>query len=310
MMQVQDPSIIASQWGMINDQWRNSFFRNHLHNIAKDAVVLDVGTGTGLLAFYALEAGAKFVYAVERHKKTAELAEFTLSQCFDPSRFKVINCDFWSSDIDNLIPVESIDILLSETLGPGLFDQGMVQTWHCAKPFLKSTAISLPDRLHCDLHHWHRDVKFEEPTNPVRTLWEENLLGANFAKAIQQYIDKDTSTKHITRWVELKKTHESADNISFNILNITKDTLPPLVFHETYIESQIEFEIDITIAPATIALVNKMSFGDDTLYLQDAQHMPWKYSPVIKFNEIGKYRIRHNPSLRTSHDKWLVNKID
>ena len=38
---------------MINDRWRNEFFYNALKKHAAGKVVLDVGTGTGILAFYA-----------------------------------------------------------------------------------------------------------------------------------------------------------------------------------------------------------------------------------------------------------------
>ena len=38
----------------------------------KDAIVLDVGTGTGILAIFAVRAGAKFVYGIEK----AEIADF------------------------------------------------------------------------------------------------------------------------------------------------------------------------------------------------------------------------------------------
>jgi hypothetical protein len=37
----------------------------------------------------------------------------------------VILGNFWTSDIDNQID-QKIDILVSETIGPGLFDQGMI----------------------------------------------------------------------------------------------------------------------------------------------------------------------------------------
>ena len=57
---------------MLNDKLRNQFFYDALKKHVKGKVVLDVGSGTGLLAAYALEHGAKFVYAVEQIEQSAK----------------------------------------------------------------------------------------------------------------------------------------------------------------------------------------------------------------------------------------------
>ena len=63
---------------MLNDKVRNEFYYNALKKSAKDKVVIDIGTGTGLLAAYALEHGAKFVYAVEGNRNSANMAQNVL----------------------------------------------------------------------------------------------------------------------------------------------------------------------------------------------------------------------------------------
>ena len=62
------PSFINHQGNMLQDHVRTgcyhqAFLRNAVD--FKDKVVLDVGTGTGILAFFAIQAGARLVYAVE-----------------------------------------------------------------------------------------------------------------------------------------------------------------------------------------------------------------------------------------------------
>jgi hypothetical protein len=298
---------ISYYLSMINDSWRNRFFYDALHATAKDKVVLDVGAGTGILSAYALHAGAKFVFVVERDSAAADMAQYTLSRCFEQSRFRVINCDFWTDEIDNKID-QTVDILVSETVGPNLFDQRMCTTWHCAKPFLSSTAISIPDRLHCDLYVWHgikNTTRIAEPKidpfslmNYQANLYPAELLMDDFAQALIDYdniVDqnRDLAPKTVQQ-SNLKLYNIAPDTVHKDIVEVTKDTLPEMLFDQHpyphHISTKIKFSIDIT-APATIGIVNKISFLNNTLYLHDAMYMPWKYSPSLVCETLGTYEF-------------------
>jgi len=53
---------------MIKDKVRTNTYRNAIINnkhLFKDKVVMDVGAGTGILSFFAAEAGARKVLAIE-----------------------------------------------------------------------------------------------------------------------------------------------------------------------------------------------------------------------------------------------------
>lgn len=62
---------------MLKDEVRTLTYRNsmyHNKHVFKDKIVLDVGSGTGILAMFAAKAGAKHVYGVSpkaRRKTTA-----------------------------------------------------------------------------------------------------------------------------------------------------------------------------------------------------------------------------------------------
>lgn len=54
---------------MLKDEVRTLTYRNsmyHNKHVFKDKVVLDVGSGTGILSMFAAKAGAKHVYGVSR----------------------------------------------------------------------------------------------------------------------------------------------------------------------------------------------------------------------------------------------------
>lgn len=54
---------------MLKDEVRTLTYRNamyHNKHVFKDKIVLDVGSGTGILSMFAANAGAKHVYGVRR----------------------------------------------------------------------------------------------------------------------------------------------------------------------------------------------------------------------------------------------------
>ena len=60
---------------MLLDVNRNSAYENAIRSLVKPGdVVIDAGTGTGLLAMIAARAGAKKVFAIEMNDSFAELA--------------------------------------------------------------------------------------------------------------------------------------------------------------------------------------------------------------------------------------------
>lgn len=59
---------------MLKDEVRTLTYRNamyHNKHVFKDKIVLDVGSGTGILSMFAANAGAKHVYGVRRIDSTS-----------------------------------------------------------------------------------------------------------------------------------------------------------------------------------------------------------------------------------------------
>jgi len=324
---------------MINDKWRNQFFYDALHKHAKDKIVLDVGTGTGLLAFYALSAGAKFVYCVERLYDAAELTDQILSKLFDRSRFKVLRCDFWTNEIDNLID-DKIDILVSETVGPGLYDQGMFHTWNYAKPFLSESAISIPDRLHSDIWLWsgednldnvapkakrnldintinqfNRNAYFNINDYSLDELYVSAVIDKNYAQALievdrEWYNKNKQKTVPPVRWELINRIREEPSEKRLDILSYTLDQGPELEYttknYPEHIIPKISFDLDVP-DKSVVAFVHKMSFESETLYLKDASYMPWKKSPMLFIPAAGQYTFTYNNSMMgfLSLKEWI-----
>ncbi len=112
---------LAEQEEMLNDSTRvEAYHRGIRHNIRPGDVVLDLGTGSGLLAFMASNAGAGKVYAVE-HSEFIQVAR----EIADHNGFT--NIEFVQANSRDFTPPEPIDVVLHEQMGDELFNENMLE---------------------------------------------------------------------------------------------------------------------------------------------------------------------------------------
>jgi protein arginine N-methyltransferase 1 len=106
---------------MLSDSVRvEAYHRGIHHNVQPGDVVLDLGTGTGLLAFMASRAGAKKVYAVE-HSDFVDVAR----EIGDYNGFT--NIEYIRANSREFTPPEPIDVVLHEQMGDELFNENMLE---------------------------------------------------------------------------------------------------------------------------------------------------------------------------------------
>src|SRR5258707_10590172 len=95
---------------LLADEERTRAFRDAIRQtVTPEDVVLDLGTGTGVLAFFACEAGARRVYALEQ-QHTADAAVMLARTFGYAERLTVIHAR--SHDVE--LP-EPATVLISET---------------------------------------------------------------------------------------------------------------------------------------------------------------------------------------------------
>jgi SAM-dependent methyltransferase len=128
---------------MIYDEERVHRYSEAINKQVKEEdIVVDIGTGTGLLAFLTIRAGAKRVHAIERSvalKWAKKLAEHHgLSD-------KII---FYNGDSRNVELPEKVDVVLTETIGHMAFEEGMVESIFDAKSrFLLPDGKIIPQKV-------------------------------------------------------------------------------------------------------------------------------------------------------------------
>ncbi|KAM0944871.1 putative methyltransferase [Dioscorea sansibarensis] len=119
------------------DAYYNAVFRNLNH--FRDKVVLDVGTGSGILAIWCAQAGAKRVYAVEATKMSEHARELVKANSVGDV-VQVIE-----GSIEDVLLPEKVDVIISEWMGYFLLRESMFDSVICARDrWLKPDGIMYP----------------------------------------------------------------------------------------------------------------------------------------------------------------------
>lgn len=138
---------LSQQQNMMQDFVRTSTYQQAILKNLSDfqgKVVLDVGAGSGILSFFAAQAGAKCVYAVEASNMASFTEDLVISNGM-ADQIKVI-----AGKIEEIDLPQMVDVIISEPMGYMLYNERMLETYIHAKKWLKPGGQMFPSRG--DLH--------------------------------------------------------------------------------------------------------------------------------------------------------------
>lgn len=160
---------------MLKDTIRTgSYERSILSNshLFEDKVVLDVGSGTGILCLFAAKAGARRVYGIEcseiihMARKIAETNGYSDRITFIQGKAEEVE-----------LPEEKVDILLSEWMGYCLLYESMLDTVLFSRDkWLRPGGLIFPDRAHLYIAAIE-DAEYKEE----KVGYWHNVYGFNFS---------------------------------------------------------------------------------------------------------------------------------
>lgn len=138
---------LSQQQNMMQDYVRTSTYQrailNNLNDF-KDKIVLDVGAGSGILSFFAVQAGAKQVYAIEASNMANFAQQLVIANSVQ-EKISVI-----PGKIEEVELPQMVDIIISEPMGYMLYNERMLETYLHARKWLKPGGKMFPTEG--DLH--------------------------------------------------------------------------------------------------------------------------------------------------------------
>jgi protein arginine N-methyltransferase 1 len=166
--------MIRDHQKMIADKIRIESYRKAIMETVKPGdIVLDLGTGLGILAFFACQAGAQKVYAIEQSRIISVANQICWANGFQD---KVTFIKDHSTKVK--LP-EKVDVIVTEILGTFALDENILPSIIDARDrFLKSNGILIPSEFELFLSAIESKAHYN-----VVEFWDLPLYGISFKPA-------------------------------------------------------------------------------------------------------------------------------
>ncbi|OLY82700.1 Histone-arginine methyltransferase CARMER [Smittium mucronatum] len=128
---------LQHQQNMLQDFVRTNTYKNAISNLGnvaiKDKIVMDVGSGSGILSYFAVQSGAKRVYAIEASEMADKMQVILSDASSNPqsrNKFLKDKIQIVKNKIEEIEQhLEMVDTIISEPIGVLLVHERMVNKY-------------------------------------------------------------------------------------------------------------------------------------------------------------------------------------
>ncbi|KAJ8306635.1 hypothetical protein KUTeg_017180 [Tegillarca granosa] len=254
---------LSQQQNMMQDYIRTSSYqRAMLANLIDfhDKVVLDVGAGSGILSFFAIQAGARKVYAIEA-SSMAQHCEMLVKHNKLSGRIVVI-----PGKVEEVEIPEPVDTIISEPMGYMLFNERMLESYLHAKKWLKPGGKMFPTQGDLHITPFTDEALYMEQFSKANFWYQQSFHGIDLAclrnAAISEYF---------------KQPIVDTFDVRICLAKSVKYTVDFQTAHETDLHV---IEIPLTFSMLESGMVHGLAFWFDVAFLGSSENVWLSTAPT------------------------------
>ncbi|XP_037076923.1 LOW QUALITY PROTEIN: histone-arginine methyltransferase CARMER-like [Pollicipes pollicipes] len=178
---------LSQQQNMMQDFIRTGTYQRAILANTADftgKVVLDAGAGSGILSFFAAQAGARKVYAVE----ASSMAEHAAMLVESNNLQQVIQVI--AGKIEEIELPEKVDMIVSEPMGYMLYNERMLETFLHAKKWLKPGGRLFPSRAELHVAPFGDQALYMEQCSKANFWHQASFHGVDVTSLQQRAADE------------------------------------------------------------------------------------------------------------------------
>ncbi|MEM0990689.1 MAG: 50S ribosomal protein L11 methyltransferase [Pseudomonadota bacterium] len=145
---VLDRRVPNWHWDMVSDKRRNEVYEVAAQALIEPGMtVLEIGTGTGILAMIAARAEAKHVYTIEMNPRMAYVARASIAKNGYADRITVIESDALNVSVGDQLPHRA-DAIIHEIISTNVVSENVLELiGHAKEALLVPDPLLLPDEV-------------------------------------------------------------------------------------------------------------------------------------------------------------------
>uniref|UniRef100_A0A8D0AXH3 type I protein arginine methyltransferase n=1 Tax=Sander lucioperca TaxID=283035 RepID=A0A8D0AXH3_SANLU len=184
---VQFHSCLSQQQSLLQDYLRIATYHRAIlvnERDFRDKVVLDVCRASGVLSFFAVQAGASRVYLVE----SSPMAKFT--QILVHSNHLSERISVLEGEVDEVSCPDMVDVIVSEPMGYMLLNQRLMESFLRARKWLKPNGLMFPSFGDLHLAPFNDEQLYLEHYARASFWKQRNLYGVNLSALHSAAVDE------------------------------------------------------------------------------------------------------------------------